>query len=114
LGRFAHPQAGDREFDLKLRLIENAEPENIWLDHLRTRGGQLMGNIANTPVALSTYHYGDSLVIDTSAVSDWLLVSHDTMYGGYTLHLTRSRYDSAARARDAADRDYVIPDTPRP
>ncbi len=104
-----------REVYLKAQYTEAGEGENLWFEEVRfDERGAFVAKLANSPLSIRSVKYGDEVIVDTSAVVDWMFVEHDTLRGGYTWAVTRMRISGEDRKRDLDERDYVVPDRPIP
>ena len=106
--RFRQPPKGQSDLAVKIRFAEangqlaDSAVEHIWLDPLAVDDSAIRGIVANTPIDLRRVKYGDTVRVLAEQVSDWYAVDRDTLVGGFSIRLFRSRLTK--EARDSADR----------
>lgn len=76
---------GGENFELKARFEENGENEHLWLKNLSYENGFFKGVIANNPVILREYTYGQDVFVPLKDVTDWMIIDNGVMKGGYTI-----------------------------
>ena len=65
--------------------------EHMWVDHISFDGELFSGVLINEPNELETVKQGDEVSFPLDQVGDWLLMIGDTVYGGHTIQVIRSR-----------------------
>jgi uncharacterized protein YegJ (DUF2314 family) len=95
-------------FALKVHYDDGSEPEHLWLANLSNRNGKLYGVISNLPEFTKAVKEGETVVIDTSKVSDWQYVQNHRLVGGRTIKVLRNHLSSAERKELDASVDYKI------
>lgn len=78
-------------YTIKLPLSENGGTEHVWINEPDFDGERFTGYLANMPVSLPSWSYGDKVSVPADGISDWLAVADGTLYGGFTLHVLRPR-----------------------
>lgn len=120
VARFRSPPDGQRALSLKGRFAEpdsggapgDSVVEHLWLEPIAYDSGRIRGVIDNTPILLRRVSHRDTVTIDSSHVSDWYAVEHDTLVAGFSLRVFRLRMTTEERARsDSADGYIVLPDS---
>jgi uncharacterized protein YegJ (DUF2314 family) len=65
--------------------------EHMWVNEISFDGNTIRGTLINEPNELTNIEEGDSVEVSISQVSDWLFGTQSKTYGGFTIHLMRSR-----------------------
>lgn len=77
--------------------------ENMWLNNIGFDGEYIYGVLVNTPNELTNIQNGAEVKLSVDQISDWLFVSLDATYGGFTIHAIRSEMNEDERKNhDAA------------
>jgi uncharacterized protein YegJ (DUF2314 family) len=89
LRRLQRPRAGDGNFRIKYPLA--ADPgsgfsrEQVWLANIRFRDRRFSGVLVNTPYYVSGFSAGDSIIIDTEEITDWMFTRRGKITGGFSI-----------------------------
>jgi uncharacterized protein YegJ (DUF2314 family) len=79
------------------------EVEHMWLSEVDFDGRFVSGVLVNAPNWLTTVKEGSSARIPLEQISDWMYAISGEAYGGWTIHLLRSRMsERERREHDAA------------
>jgi len=71
-------------YSLKADFIEGDFHEHMWVDVSYYKDNTFFGFVANDPVDVKNYKYGDSVNISKTAVEDWMIWNQETNeYQGY-------------------------------
>ena len=77
--------------------------EHLWVAVLSIRGQKLRGIVTSHPLFLTHLRPMEEVLIDVSAVTDWMFVQNDKLVGGRTVRLLRNRMTEEEREQhDAA------------
>jgi uncharacterized protein YegJ (DUF2314 family) len=89
---------------IKTPLQGGSDPEHIWVEVASIHGPLIKGTIANDPLDTTLGHFGDTLVVDTSEISDWRYTDSLGEHGGLTTRFFRERQheDSLHTVRTSA------------
>lgn len=112
--RVASPAPAQSYAGVKVPLREGERVEHVWMSDLRYDGDAFRGRLGNAPVELTRWRVGDSVRVARDSVSDWMLIVHDTVYGGYSVHLLRSRMIAEQRAVFDREQGLAFPAAPKP
>lgn len=75
----------DERFELKVKFEEQGRNEHLWLKNLSYDNGFFRGLIANEPVILTEYSYGQDVFVPLENVTDWMIIDNGFMKGGFTI-----------------------------
>jgi uncharacterized protein YegJ (DUF2314 family) len=87
--RLQRPLAGDGNFRIKYPLT--ADPgsgfgrEQVWLADIRFKDRRYSGILASTPYYASGFARGDSILIDTEEITDWMFTQRGKITGGFSI-----------------------------
>lgn len=73
------------KFELKVKFEEDGQNEHLWLKGLSYESGFFRGVIANKPVILQKYSYGQEVLVSLENVTDWIIIENGLMRGGFTI-----------------------------
>lgn len=73
------------KFELKVKFEEEGQNEHLWLKGLSYDNGFFRGVIANEPVVLKEYSYGQEVMVSYENVTDWMIIDNGLMRGGFTI-----------------------------
>ncbi|HEY0981725.1 DUF2314 domain-containing protein [Schlesneria sp.] len=65
--------------------------EHIWFTPIKIDPNQITATCANDPVEIARLKFGDTVKVDRSAVSDWMIHENGKCYGGYTIRVLAER-----------------------
>jgi uncharacterized protein YegJ (DUF2314 family) len=99
LARLQHPLPTQNAASAKVRLLEGAREEQMWVSDLSFDGQVLHGRLNDTPADITRLHANDTLSISPSAVTDWLIMDSGRLCGGYSLRYVRRLLQPAQRER---------------
>ena len=87
--------------------------EHMWINQINFDGIDIYGVLLNTPNSLTSWDQGDEVQVSLAKLSDWLCVLAGTVYGGYTIQVTRGQMEEAERQKydQAWGLDFSPPDT---
>ncbi|HEY4216845.1 MAG TPA: DUF2314 domain-containing protein [Gemmatimonadaceae bacterium] len=112
--RFREHRSSQSDLSVKVRFAEatrdvgDSSVEHLWLEPLAINDSSVRGIVVNTPTDLRHVKYGDTVTVPSQQVSDWYAVDRDTLVGGFTIRLFRSRLTKAQRDSEDRHRPYVI------
>ena len=96
LEAFSKGDPADSCFAVKMKFpYGNNNFEHMWLSRLHFRDQTLTGILSSKPVNVKNIMQGDSVAVDTSALSDWMFVHKGRLKGGYTIKLLYRRANKA-------------------
>lgn len=72
---------GERNFALKVDVIDEHGAEHFWVTDLEREDGKVMGIINNDPNIVKNVEFGDRVEIAEAHISDWLYVSNGKLVG---------------------------------
>jgi uncharacterized protein YegJ (DUF2314 family) len=105
---FERQDTATSDFALKVHYDDGPEPEHLWLANLSNQHGKLYGVVSNLPEFTKAVKEGETVVIDTSKVSDWKYVQNHRLVGGRTIKVLRSHLSPEERKELDASVDYKI------
>jgi uncharacterized protein YegJ (DUF2314 family) len=111
---FQSPAPTQTDFSLKVRFPYGSSggAEYIWIDDLIYYNDQFKGTVGNDPVYVKDLKYGDHVTINTSDISDWMIIDGGKMLGGYTLHVLRKNMSESERKEMEGQVNFSIPAEP--
>ncbi len=75
-------------FSLKFEMkTSDGEVEHIWFTPLEVDGDIIKAECANEPRSIPDLRFGDVRDLKRDQVSDWMIVSGNKCYGGYTIRV---------------------------
>ena len=106
---FKTPDAGVRDFSLKVAISEPKNPhtEHFWLGSIeRKAGDKLSGIINNDPNYIKSVKRGQRYEFTEAKVTDWLFYRNGKIVGAYTLRpmIKRMPKDQAVRYRSLLEK----------
>jgi len=72
--------------------------ENMWVSDIEFDGETIKGLLMNTPQWVSTLQCGDAIEAPLSDLDDWMYVSNDVVFGGFTVDAIRASLSEAERS----------------
>lgn len=102
----------DIELQIKAAIPTGESKEHIWLEETTYDSGKFHGLIGNSPQKACFLSIGDSYSVSIENVSDWMFVYEGTLYGGYTLRVTRSRMTGPEQVAFDELMRFTIPNSP--
>lgn len=97
-------------FALKQSFKMQGGREEVWISDITKKDGAYHGFLFNNPLHIKNIEKGDHVVVDKNAIADWMYVERDTLRGGYTKRLLRSRLNEADRVKFDRETAYVVED----
>lgn len=91
IGRLPQLQAAGAPVSVKFALTENGRTEHVWIANPEFDGRVFAGHLNSVPVNLPSWSQGDRVSVPADRISDWMAISGQTLYGGFTLHVTHER-----------------------
>lgn len=102
--KFALFEAGaDREAALA---ADPPQVEYIWMSDPMFDGREIRGTLVNDPHFLKGYEAGQAMSVSPDDVVDWMYVSNDDVFGGFTVEVIRIRQSD--EERDAHDEAWGL------
>ena len=80
-----NPKKGEKDFCLKVKIIDGNGTEQIWVTSIKRREGKIFGKIGNDPRVVRSVKFGQEVEIPEEKISDWLFIRNGKMVGNYTL-----------------------------
>jgi uncharacterized protein YegJ (DUF2314 family) len=108
IARLQKPQAGDRNFSVKVPLRDGDQVEHFWLVDVRHDKGLFSGTLGNDPELIKGHKFGEPVSFAATAISDWMFVDRDHLEGGFTIRILRNRMGAAERAEFDKSLDFRI------
>lgn len=76
-----------------------ARTEHMWLNEIDFDGIHISGTLVNEPHELTIVSAGERIEgLPVGAISDWMFLCQDTVYGGFTVQAARVQMDEAELA----------------
>ena len=86
-------------YSLKFGLTtSNGSMEHIWFNPIEVDGDTITAECANAPRNIPGLKMGDVRDLKRDQITDWMIVSGNRCYGGYTLRVLAQRYPDNAPA----------------
>lgn len=82
---FDHPEHGESDFCLKVKIEDKGEVEYFWLANIERQGGKIYGVISNEPEFVKSVKAGQRLEVNEADISDWMYTRDARLHGNYTL-----------------------------
>ncbi len=82
---FAHPEHGESEFALKVKITDSNGTEHFWVSELERKDGKIKATINNDAVTVKSVKLVDRITIPEADISDWMYMRDGKMYGNGTL-----------------------------
>ena len=82
---FEHPEHGENDFCLKVKITDKTEVEHFWAADIERTNGIIKGTISNDPEFVHNVKNGDRITIPEADISDWLYMKDKKMVGNQTL-----------------------------
>ncbi|MDR0228306.1 MAG: DUF2314 domain-containing protein [Flavobacteriaceae bacterium] len=64
--------------------------EHMWIGNIDFDGTIIYGELLNEPLDIKSIKVGDEVGVTLEQISDWMIVSEDKTYGGFTIQAMRS------------------------
>ena len=77
--------------------MEEPVVEQMWLSQIDFDGEKISGTLMNSPNDLTNVKKDDTVVVALNEISDWMFSSQGKTYGGFTIHVLRSKMGEAER-----------------
>lgn len=84
--------------------------EEMWIGDITLHGSGYSGTLLNQPLHAKNLKKGDDLFVEREEVIDWMYVAGDTLRGGFTKRLLRSRLSDKDKAKFDRETEYVVED----
>ncbi|TPN86876.1 YegJ family protein [Aquimarina algicola] len=85
-----NPKIGQDYFSIKARIEDNGMIEHIWLtDPSFDNEGNIFGVVGNEPIDVQNVSMNQNIGITKEFVSDWMIIEHGRLIGGYTIRAVR-------------------------
>lgn len=85
---FTHPEKGESDFSLKVRIKDSNGTEHFWVNQIeRKEDGKIFGVINNDPEIVKSVKLNDRVPVPEENISDWLYTRDGKMVGNYTLRV---------------------------
>ena len=82
---YEHPEHGETDFCLKVKITDKKSVEHFWLVDIETNSQGIFGTINNDPEFVHDVKFGDRIRIPEPDISDWLYLRDGKMVGNYTV-----------------------------
>lgn len=104
-----NPQPHQAYFSVKAKIMDGDLAEHIWLTEPHfDEDGNLFGTVGNEPVDVKTVKMNQKIGIDRGHISDWMIVEHGRLIGGYTIRAIRNNVpDSEKQSFDQSIGLYI-------
>ena len=84
--KFEHPEHGESDFALKVRITDSNGAEHFWVSELEPgKDGKITGTTNNDSVTVKSVKLGDRIPIPEADISDWMYMRNGKLYGNGTL-----------------------------
>lgn len=109
-----NPKPTQSYFSIKARIPygDSGAAEHLWVDHVSYNHAQFTGILANEPVYVEGYHLGDTIVVESKNVSDWMIIENNQVYGGFTLYVLMEYMTEAEKADFLSESGFYFGDEP--
>jgi uncharacterized protein YegJ (DUF2314 family) len=85
---FTHPEKGESDFSLKVRIKDGHGTEHFWVTEIeRKEDGKIFGVINNDPEIVKNVKLNERVAVPEENISDWLYTRDGKMVGNYTLRV---------------------------
>ncbi|MBB2147771.1 YegJ family protein [Pedobacter gandavensis] len=117
------PKPGQDYFSIKVMVKDQDRVEHLWLTAPDfDEEGNLYGRVGNEPIQVNNIKLGQQIGIGRSLISDWMIVEHGILLGGYTIRAVRDvlpdiekeLFDESIGIAIDAGADHFIPDFSTP
>jgi uncharacterized protein YegJ (DUF2314 family) len=79
------PRPSATGFAVKVAVHDGSNTEYFWITPFKEQDGRFNGRIDNTPRAVKTVRFGQTLDFSADEIVDWLYVDSGKMKGNYTV-----------------------------
>ncbi|MGM9475702.1 YegJ family protein [Pedobacter sp. GSP4] len=94
-----NPLPYQQYFSIKVLIMDGDEGEHIWLtDPHFDEEGNLFGTVGNTPVNVRSVKLNQKIGIKRDSISDWMIIEHGRLIGGYTIRAIRDEIPDQDKA----------------
>lgn len=86
----AKPRPEQQYFSVKAEIIDGRHTEHIWLTepHFDAEGN-MFGTVGNEPIDVGNVRLGEKIGVSPNHISDWMILEHGRLIGGYTIRAIR-------------------------
>jgi uncharacterized protein YegJ (DUF2314 family) len=84
---------------IKTRIIDGETTFYLWLEFQGRAGERYVGKVFELPPGLNRLGIGAEVVVEPSALVDWLVNDRGSLHGGFTLRVHRERLPQDERGR---------------
>ena len=105
-------QASGASVSVKFPLTENGKTEHVWMGTPRVEGPNFTGFLSSVPNGLPSWSQGDRVTVPIAAISDWMALADNTLYGGFTVHVLHGRGTQGDRQALTDTLGIVFPEEP--
>ena len=86
----ADPKPYQQYFSIKVKIVDGEAVEHLWLvEPSFDSEGHLYGIVGNNPQFVSTVKANQKIGISRELISDWMIIEHGRLIGGYTIRAIR-------------------------
>jgi uncharacterized protein YegJ (DUF2314 family) len=90
-----HPEHGESDFSLKLKVTDSNGTEHLWLNEIERKDGKTLGTVNNDVEIVRSVKLGDRIPIPEADISDWMFTRDGKMQGSYTTRVLMKRMPPA-------------------
>jgi len=109
-----HPKPTQTYFSIKAMVPYGIRDstEQIWLEDVSFSDSSFMGMLANEPVFAREFHFHDRISIKQDFVSDWMIIDHGRLLGGFTLHVLFKNMTPGQKAKFQSASGFTFGEDP--
>jgi len=86
-----------KDFSIKMPFRGTQGYEHIWLSDIKYENNEFRGIVNNSPAFTREVNKGDTVIIDTKKISDWMYVENGKLIGGYSIRAMRDKMSVTQR-----------------
>lgn len=86
-----------KDFSIKMPFKTTHGYEHIWLSDITYENNEFRGVVNKSPAFTREVNIGDTIMIDTKNISDWMYVENGKLRGGYSIRAIRDKMSASQK-----------------
>ena len=86
-----------KDFSIKMPFKSTNGYEHIWITDITYENNEFQGVVNNSPAFTREVNIGDTIIIDTKNISDWMYVENGKLRGGYSIRAIRDKMSASQK-----------------
>jgi uncharacterized protein YegJ (DUF2314 family) len=97
----ARPEKGANNFYVKYPISsDDGSVEQVWLANIRFKNNRYYGTLANTIKSIDRRKKGDTIIINTDKITDWMYIQDGKIIGGRSIKYLLEKTPEERRNED--------------